>query len=354
MRKLIGIVGTIIGIIGFALGVISVFVSDDSIQKILVSVAITLIIFDVVVLGICARIIQTKDAVSVAKNIYKELKNDSSDEGKDNDNFIDPVSCGLKGNQRSSVRDFTRISNANNSTNDHAVLKVFNLIFLILFLLVLVATVILFIIGQNIAGAITVGCGLAGIIIMGIVNSIAQNTSKPRKVNLTEEQINEVTARLRNREVPVQLVRASVNDAEVIWEMQKTAFAELLAKYGDYNTSPANETLSKVTSRFEDPYTYHYFIRAEEQTVGVIRVVDTKTKEKKRLAQIFIMPEYRLKGYARSAIKAVEKIHGSTGWELDTILQERHLVSLYMRLGYRIKKETKRITSNMILVVLEK
>ena len=135
--------------------------------------------------------------------------------------------------------------------------------------------------------------------------------------------------------------------------MQEIALAELLQKYGDYETSPANETLDKVKSRLEDPNTYHYFIKAEEQTVGVIRVVDSKSQEKKRLAQIFIMPKYRLKGYARSAIKSAENIHGSTGWVVETILQERHLLRLYMSLEYRVKNQSKKITSNMILIVLE-
>ena len=35
------------------------------------------------------------------------------------------------------------------------------------------------------------------------------------------------------------------------------------------------------------------------------------------------MEEYRNKGYAQEAIKLVEEIHGSTNWELDTILEEK-------------------------------
>ncbi|MDE6275940.1 MAG: GNAT family N-acetyltransferase [Clostridia bacterium] len=136
--------------------------------------------------------------------------------------------------------------------------------------------------------------------------------------------------------------------------MQKIAFAELLNKYEDYDTSPANETLGKVTSRFEDPNTYHYFIKAKEENVGVLRVVDSKTEEKKRLAQIFVMPEYRRNGYAYAAIKAVEDIHGATGWELDTILQERHLLKLYLNLGYSFKNKTQTVNSQMTLVFLEK
>ena len=125
-----------------------------------------------------------------AKRIYRDLKKESSPTGKDFDEFIDSVSCGLKSEQRN-----------------------------------------------------------------------CENNAK--------------------RDVSAQLVEANVSDAQIIWEMQEIALAELLQKYGDYETSPANETLDKVKSRLEDPNTYHYFIKAEEQTVGVIRVVDSKSQEKK-------------------------------------------------------------------------
>lgn len=161
LRKLIGIIGTVIGIAGFALCVISIFVAAD-IQNVIVKVAVALIIFDVVVIGICSRIFQTKDAVITAKRIYRDLKKESSPTGKDFDEFIDSVSCGLKSEQRN-----------------------------------------------------------------------CENNAK--------------------RDVSAQFVEANVSDAQIIWEMQEIALAELLQKYGDYETSPANETLDKVKSRLEDP-----------------------------------------------------------------------------------------------------
>lgn len=38
----------------------------------------------------------------------------------------------------------------------------------------------------------------------------------------------------------IELVQANVTDAEEIWKMQKSAFAELFEKYKDFDTSPAN------------------------------------------------------------------------------------------------------------------
>ena len=51
----------------------------------------------------------------------------------------------------------------------------------------------------------------------------------------------------------IELIRASVEDAEVIWQMQLAAFAELLERYQDFDTNPGNEPLEKVQWRFPFP-----------------------------------------------------------------------------------------------------
>ena len=153
----------------------------------------------------------------------------------------------------------------------------------------------------------------------------------------------------------IRLVRATADDAEIIWKMQKTAFAELLEKYRDYETSPANEPLEKTVKRLNSPSTYFYFISVDDKNIGVIRVVDKKSgSEKKRISPIFIMPEHRNKGYAQAAIQAVEAIHGASGWELDTVLQEAGNCRLYEKTGYRKTGRTQRVNDKMTLVFYEK
>ena len=72
----------------------------------------------------------------------------------------------------------------------------------------------------------------------------------------------------------VALIRAGQGDARQLWEMQIQAFSGLLAKYQDFETSPGNEPLQKVRQRLAQSETYFYFICAEGQKVGAIRVVD--------------------------------------------------------------------------------
>lgn len=152
----------------------------------------------------------------------------------------------------------------------------------------------------------------------------------------------------------IRLLRANADDAELIWTMQKIAFAELLEKYGDYQTSPANEPLEKTVKRLNSPSTYYYFICVDGENVGAIRVIDKKCGENKRISPIFIMPAYRGKGYAYAAIRAVEAIHGANRWELDTILQEEGNCRLYERAGYRKTDKMQRVNDKMTLVFYEK
>lgn len=89
--------------------------------------------------------------------------------------------------------------------------------------------------------------------------------------------------------------------------------------------------------------------------VGAIRVVDKKEAGKaKRISPIFIMKEYRGKGYAQEAMRAVEEIHGENDWELDTILQEKGNCYLYEKMGYYQTGKTEEINERLTLVFYKK
>ena len=136
--------------------------------------------------------------------------------------------------------------------------------------------------------------------------------------------------------------------------MQVEAFSELLEKYHDYDISPANEPMSRVEERLSQPFTYYYFIMDGETAVGAIRVVDNKDGSPKRISPVFIMKEFRGKGYAQAAIRAAEELHGSSSWSLDTILQEEGNCHLYEKMGYRQTGKTKVINDRMTIVFYEK
>ena len=153
----------------------------------------------------------------------------------------------------------------------------------------------------------------------------------------------------------VRLVRASIEDAGTIWRMQREAFAALLEKYHDDGLNPASEPLEKVRQRFRFPATAFYFIEADGETVGAIRVIDHHSPDRpKKISPLFVLPAYRGKGIAQRAIREAERIHGSEHWMLDTILQEAGNCHLYEKLGYRRTGDTQVVNEYLTLVTYAK
>lgn len=145
-----------------------------------------------------------------------------------------------------------------------------------------------------------------------------------------------------------------MKDAYTLWKLQVEAFAELLVKYQDYNTSPANEAVDRTEAKLKQAYTYFYYIMDNDKTVGAIRVVDMKDGRRKRISPVFVMKEYRNKGYAQAAIKEAEHIHGEDNWELSTILQEAANCHLYEKMGYHKTGKTEIINDKMTIIHYEK
>lgn len=153
----------------------------------------------------------------------------------------------------------------------------------------------------------------------------------------------------------MELIRIGIQDAKKLWKMQIAAFQDLYAKYQDPETSPATETLEKTMTRLEQPYTYYYYIKVGDCIVGAMRVIDHKEDGKyKFLSPIFIMKEFRGRGYAQQAMRLAEEIHGSSRWKLDTILQEEGNCHLYEKMGYKLTGEAKVVNESMTLVFYKK
>ncbi len=153
----------------------------------------------------------------------------------------------------------------------------------------------------------------------------------------------------------MHLIKATIKDAELIWNMQIEAFAELLEKWQDLDTNPGNEPLEKVIKRLEQPETYFYLLELNENIAGAVRVVDKKDNlVKKRISPLFLLPQYRNRGLAQKAIIEIERIHGNENWELETILQEPGNCYLYEKMGYRPTGKQEQVNTRMTLISYEK
>ena len=94
----------------------------------------------------------------------------------------------------------------------------------------------------------------------------------------------------------VHLIRATIDEAELLWKMQVESFMSLYEKYHDTDTSPATEPLEKTIWRLSQTNTYFYKIMADYILVGAIRVIDDKKENiRKRISPLFILPQFRKK-----------------------------------------------------------
>ncbi len=66
----------------------------------------------------------------------------------------------------------------------------------------------------------------------------------------------------------IDLKRANIIDAILIWKMQQEAFRDLLHKYQDYDTNPGNEPLDKVIDKIKQDFTFFYLISVDEKIAG--------------------------------------------------------------------------------------
>ncbi len=151
----------------------------------------------------------------------------------------------------------------------------------------------------------------------------------------------------------ITLEKALPADCAQLHAMQVTAFHPLLEKYQDFDINPAAEPPERIAQRFEQPFTTYWFILADGERAGALRVCDFG--ERCRLSPIFVIPRHQGRHIAQTALALMEKQYpDASAWELDTIAQEPGLCHLYEKLGYRKTGRTEHIKEGMDIVFYEK
>lgn len=137
----------------------------------------------------------------------------------------------------------------------------------------------------------------------------------------------------------IQLKPAAEEEAECLHKLQIEAFTPLYEKYQDDDTSPAKESLEKVTAKIAEQNSDFYFIIYQGEKVGGVRVRwhqgNKVYQDVKWISPIFIIPEQQNKGIAGRVIESLFNIYPDTvEWRLDTIKQEAGNCHLYEKCGF--------------------
>ncbi len=148
----------------------------------------------------------------------------------------------------------------------------------------------------------------------------------------------------------VRLIKAKIEDAKLIHEIQVESFMPLLKKYNDVDTNPANEKIESIIKRLEEEKTDYYLVYNEEDVIGTVRVVKLG-EETYKISPMCILPKYQGNGYAQKTIKAVEELYNSAKfWYLNTIKEESKLCHLYEKMGYKITGDESKINDKMTII----
>lgn len=129
----------------------------------------------------------------------------------------------------------------------------------------------------------------------------------------------------------------------------------LYEKYQDDDTSPAKESLERVTEKIIDTNSDYYFVVFHGEKVGGVRVRWHQGKKVHEnvnwISPIFIIPKFQNKGIASTVIEQLFGIYPNTiEWRLDTIKQETGNCHLYEKCGFVRVGEDIVVNEKMTLV----
>ena len=152
----------------------------------------------------------------------------------------------------------------------------------------------------------------------------------------------------------IRLIPAFPEDADLFYSLMREAFLPLYLRYQDHETSPANEPLEKTVRRLSAPDSHCFFISADGQTVGGIRIVDGSDGER-RISPLFVAPRFQNRGIAgRVLAMCFEKFSDTVLWRLTTIKQEPGNCWLYRKMGFRQTPGETVINEKMTLIDFER
>lgn len=140
----------------------------------------------------------------------------------------------------------------------------------------------------------------------------------------------------------IKILKAELNDAEKLWEVQRSAFKKYAEKYGDFSSNPYHMTLHRMEFNVKYRFGQYYKVVLEEtnEIIGGIFGFELDQKEVMKIAQFYFLEEYQSLGYGKIVLDYFIKSNPQVEkWFVDTILQEEYNVEFYKHFGFEIIDE---------------
>jgi ribosomal protein S18 acetylase RimI-like enzyme len=147
----------------------------------------------------------------------------------------------------------------------------------------------------------------------------------------------------------MDIIEASISDAQEILSLQKLCYLSEAEIYNDYKIPPLTQSLEEIKNEFEN---YKFFkVIDGSRIVGSVRAAvngDICT-----IYKLIVHPEYQNKGIGSSLINKVEESFENKRFEIFTGHKSEKNIYLYQKMGYMIFKKEK-LTDDIDMVYLAK
>ena len=140
----------------------------------------------------------------------------------------------------------------------------------------------------------------------------------------------------------IKMIRANVEDANVLLEVQKNAFSIYREKYGDFDSKPYNMDLHRMEFNIKYRFGQYYKIVSDEtyEIIGGLFCFELDEKPIMKIAQFYLKEGYQHLGYGSLVLSQLfETNKDVSAWYVDTIMQEEYNVEFYKHMGFVVIDE---------------
>ena len=148
----------------------------------------------------------------------------------------------------------------------------------------------------------------------------------------------------------MQILKASIDDAEEILSLQKLAYHSEAELYNNYDISPLKQTISEIREQFKT----QVFLKAvsEGEIIGSVRVYEKDGTC--YVGKLIVHPNMQNQGIGMALMRKIESYFQPKRFELFTGSKSKKNIYLYEKLGYSIFKKEQNECGGMEMVYMEK
>lgn len=148
----------------------------------------------------------------------------------------------------------------------------------------------------------------------------------------------------------MEILQATITDAEEILKLQKLAYQIEAERYNDYNIPPLKQTIDEIKEQFKT----HIFLKAvsEGEILGTVRAYEKD--ETCYIGKLAVLPNKQNQGIGTALMKEIEKYFIPKRFELFVGSKSDNNIHLYQKLGFNVYKTGNYECGHIEILYMEK